>query len=172
MLDLLMSRRSIRKFRDDDIEEEKIQKLLKGVLTSPSGRNIRPWELIVVHDRDKLKSLGESRGGASRALGNAPLAIVIAADPKATDVWIEDASIISIIIQLMAKSLGLGSCWVQVRKRNTVDGKSVDEYVKDILDIPEDYVVESMIAIGYPDEEKPPHREEELPYGKVHYNKW
>ena len=97
MLDLLMNRRSIRKYKDKAIEKDKIQKLLKGVLTSPSGRNIRPWELIIVDDKDKLALLGASRGGASRALTNAPLAMVILADPNATDVWIEDASIVSII---------------------------------------------------------------------------
>jgi len=172
MLDLLMSRRSIRKYKDKTIEKDKVQELLKGILTSPSGRNIRPWELIVVDDKDKLALLGESRGGASRALANAPLAIVILADPDATDVWIEDASIVSIITQLMAQSLGLGSCWIQVRERVAINGKTVEDYVKEVLDIPENYKVESMIAIGYPDEEKSPHSEEELPFDKVHFNKW
>ena len=172
MLDLLMSRRSIRKYKDKTIEKDKVQELLKGILTSPSGRNIRPWELIVVDDKDKLALLGESRGGASRALANAPLAIVILADPDATDVWIEDASIVSIITQLMAQSLGLGSCWIQVRERVAINGKTVGDYVKEVLDIPENYKVESMIAIGYPDEEKSPHSEEELPFDKVHFNKW
>ncbi len=157
MLDLLMNRRSIRKYKDKAIEKDKIQKLLKGVLTSPSGRNIRPWELIIVDDKDKLALLGgASRGGASRALTNAPLAMVILADPNATDVWIEDASIVSIITQLMAQSLGLSSCWIQVRERIAVDNKTVEDYVKEVLDIPENYKVESMIAIGYPDEEKKP----------------
>lgn len=172
MLDLLMNRRSIRKYKDKAIEKDKIQKLLKGVLTSPSGRNIRPWELIIVDDKDKLALLGASRGGASRALTNAPLAIVILADPNATDVWIEDASIVSIITQLMAQSLGLSSCWIQVRERIAVDNKTVEDYVKEVLDIPENYKVESMVAIGYPDEEKSPHSEEELPFHKVHFNKW
>lgn len=172
MLDLLMNRRSIRKYKDKAIEKDKIQKLLKGVLTSPSGRNIRPWELIIVDDKDKLALLGASRGGASRALTNAPLAMVILADPNATDVWIEDASIVSIITQLMAQSLGLSSCWIQVRERIAVDNKTVEDYVKEVLDIPENYKVESMVAIGYPDEEKSPHSEEKLPFHKVHFNKW
>ncbi len=133
-----MNRRSIRKYKDKAIEKDKIQKLLKGVLTSPSGRNIRPWELIIVDDKDKLALLGgASRGGASRALTNAPLAMVILADPNATDVWIEDASIVSIITQLMAQSLGLSSCWIQVRERIAVDNKTVEDYVKEVLDIPE-----------------------------------
>lgn len=172
MLELLMNRRSIRKYKEQSIEKEKIQKLLQGALTSPSGKKIQPWELMVVDDREKLESLGKSRGGASRPLSLAPLAIVVLANPDATDVWIEDASIISVVIQLMAQSLDLGSCWIQVRERMSIDDRTVDEYVKEILDIPENYIVESMVAIGYPDEEKSPHKEEELPYDKVHYNKW
>lgn len=171
MLDLLINRRSIRKYKDKKIEKDKLDKILKGALTSPSGRSIRPWELIVVDDREILEKLAASRGGASKPLSNAPLAIVIAANPELTDVWIEDASIISVVIQLMAQSLGLGSCWIQSRERFTQDNESVSEYVKDILNIPENYTVESMIAIGYPDEEKDPHETDSL-LEKVHYNKY
>ena len=58
------------------------------------------------------------------------------------------------------------------KERIAVDNKTVEDYVKEVLDIPENYKVESMIAIGYPDEEKSPHSEEELPFDKVHFNKW
>lgn len=171
MLDLLINRRSIIKYKDQKVEKEKLDKILKGALTSPSGKNIQPWELIVVDDKEILEKLAASRGPASRPLANAPLAIVVVANPELTDVWIEDASIISTIIQLMAQSLGLGSCWIQSRERVTQDNESVSEYVKNVLDIPENYFVESMIAIGYPDEEKKPH-EIDLNSDKIHYNKY
>ena len=104
-------------------------------------------------------------------LANAPLAIVVAVNPELTDVWIEDASIISIIIQLMAQSQGLGSSWIQSRERFTQENESVSSYIKGILDLPENYLVESIIAIGYPDEEKEPHNPD-LILDKVHYNKF
>lgn len=171
MLDILASRRSIRKYKDDKVEKEKLDKILKGALTSPSGKNIRPWELIVVDNKEILEKLGASRGGASKPLANAPLAIVVVANPELTDVWIEDSSIISVVIQLLAHSLELGSCWIQSRERFTQDKEKVSDYVKGILNIPENYIVESMIAIGYPNEDKSTH-ELEIDPNKVHFNKY
>ncbi len=172
MLDLLMKRRSIRKYKDQEVEKEVLDKILKGALTSPSSKNRRPWELIVVDHKEILEKLGDSRGAASRPIKNAPLAIVVLGDPENSEIWVEDASIISTVIQLTAESLGLGSCWIQVRNRLTEDNESVEDYVKKALNIPEKYNVENMIAIGYPDEEKKPHDFETLPYNKVHYNKF
>ncbi len=169
MLDLLINRRSIRKYKDQKIEKDKLDKILKGALAVPSGKNVQPWELIVVEEKETLEKLAGSRGGPSKHLANAPLAIVVAANPKSTDVWVEDASIISIVIQLMAESLGLGTCWIQSRKRLTQDGQEVSEYVKGILDVPENYTVESMIAIGYPDEDREPREQN---FAKVHYEKF
>ncbi len=170
MLDLLVNRRSIRQYKNREIEKEKIDYILKAALTAPSGRNIMPWELIVVTDKDLLIKLGESRGSVSRQIGRAALAIVVIANPSLTDIWIEDTSIISTVIQITAESLDLGSCWVQARERKNTEGSSIENIVKDILKIPSELRVESMIAIGYPDEEKEPHKIETLPFEKVHYN--
>lgn len=172
MLDLLKTRRSIRRFQDKDVEKEKLDIIIKAALLSPSSRTRRPWEFIVVTDKDILKKLSQCREHSSQLIAGAPLAIVIAADPKTCDVWIEDSSIASIIIQLTAHSLGLGSCWVQVRERLHSNNKKAEDYIKEVLGIPDNYVVESMVAMGYPDEEKKAYDLEELPYGKVHYNKY
>lgn len=173
MLDLLIKRRSIRKYKDKKVEKEKVDMILKGALTSPSGKNVQPWELIVIDHKETLEKLAASRGGPSKPLANAPLAIVVVANPELTNVWVEDASIISVIIQLMAESLGLGSCWIQSRQRFTQEDENekVSDYVRKVLDIPENYFVESMIAIGYPDEEKAPHNPDKL-LDKLHYNKF
>ena len=69
-------------------------------------------------------------------LKDATLAIVVMADPLASDVWIEDAAIASLMIQLQAEDLGLGSCWIQVRERFTANGIPSNEFVHDVLDIP------------------------------------
>jgi len=96
--------------------------------------------------------------------------VVVCADPAKCDVWIEDASIASTYIQLAAESLGLGSCWVQIRDRLQDKGNTAEEYVSGLLNIPGNLRIESVIAIGYPDEKKPPHSREELQYEKVHLN--
>lgn len=171
ILDLLKSRRSIREFRSEEVEKEKIDTILKSALLSPSSRSRRPWEFIAVTDKELLQKLSQCREHSSQFLAGAPLGIVVIADPEACDVWIEDASIASIIIQLSAKSLGLGSCWIQVRERFHPDNTKAEDYIKGVLGIPEKYSVESIIAIGYPAEQKKPHDENELLYDKIHFNR-
>ena len=170
MLELYKTRRSIRKFKDQPIEREKIDEILKGALTAPSSRGLKPWELIVVTDRELLQKLSESRGPSSKLISGAATGIVVLADAELSDVWTEDASIIAVMMQLSAHSLGLGSCWVQVRERLTPQGESVDSGIKKLLDIPDKYKVECILALGYPAEEKEPHKEENLPLEKIHYN--
>lgn len=172
MLNLMMERRSIRKYKDKKIEKELLDRIFQGALTSPSGKNIRPWELIAVDDKAKLKKLGEARGSSSAPIANAPLAIVVAANPKITDTYIEDCSIIAVVIQLLAVAEGLGCCWVHVKNRMTPWDESVEDYIKRAFDIPSDYVVECMISMGYPDETKEAHDPNNLPYDKVHYGKF
>lgn len=167
-----MNRRTIRKYKDEKVDDEIIEKIIRAGLTSPSGRNIKPWEIIVVKERELLSKLGGVRGGISGHMANAAFGIVIIADPSLTDIWIEDASIMTTIIQLAAESFGLGSCWIHARERFNSENKSVEDLIKEILNIPEIYRVESMLAIGYPDEKKEPYNEENLDYHKVHYNKF
>ncbi len=172
LFDLLKSRRSIRRFEDKEIEKDKIDIILKSALLAPSSRSIRPWEFVAVSDKELLKKLSQCREHGSQFLAGAPLGVVVIADPEACDVWIEDASIASIIMQLTVQSLGLGSCWIQVRKRYYSVDKKAEDYIKEILGIPEKYSVECIIAIGYPAEEKKPYDENRLLYDKLHFNKY
>jgi len=172
LFELLKQRRSIRKFEDRAVEKDKVDILLKSALLSPSSRARRPWEFIVVTDKELLKKLSRCREHSSQFLEGAPLGIVVIADPKASDVWVEDASIASIIIQLVAQSMGLGSCWIQVRNRLSSDNGTAEDYIKQILGIPEHYCVENIIAVGYPAEDKKPYDEGQLLYDKIHFNKF
>ena len=168
--EMLKARRSIRKFEEKDVEKEKLDTILKSALLSPSSRAIRPWEFIVVTDKTLLQKLSGCREHSAQFLSGAAVGIVVIADPSLSDVWVEDASIASVNIQLSAQSLGLGSCWVQVRQRQYDDKQSAGDYIKKVLTIPEKYSVESIIAIGYAAEEKAPHDENRLLYAKLHYN--
>lgn len=172
LFDILKSRRSIRKFQKREVEKEKIDILLKSALLSPSSRSIRPWQFIAVTDGELLSQLSLCREPGPRYLAEAPLAIVVIADKDSSDVWVEDASIASTIIQLTAQDLNLGSCWIQVRERSHTEQESAGEYIRNVLEIPEQYSVECIIAIGYPGEEKKPYDENNLQYQKLHYNKF
>jgi len=168
MLDLLKTRRSIRKYQDKKVEQEKIDAILKAALMAPSSSNRRSWEFYVVEDKEKLSKLSKCRERGSQMLEGAALAIVVAIDGEPYDVWIEDASIAAVIMQLTAHSLGLGTCWVHVRGRQHNENTSTEDYVKEVVGISETAKVECIISIGYPDEVKEPHNEEKLLYNKIH----
>jgi nitroreductase len=172
LYDLLKTRRSIRVFQEREVDRDKIDTILKSALLSPSSRARRPWEFIAVTDREVLKKLSQCRENSSQFLSGAPLGIVVIADPKACDVWIEDVSIASVIIQLSAQSLGLGSCWIQVRERFHRDDTKAEDFIKDALGIPAGYCVECIIAIGYAAENKACYDEKGLLYDKIHINRY
>ena len=146
--------------------------LVEAALRSPSSRGFNPWEFVIVNDRSLLEKLSKAKPHGAAFLKNAFLGIVVCADPEKCDVWVEDASIASIFIHLMSVSMGLGSCWIQIRERMHDQTKSAQTYIQALLNIPENLQVESIIAIGYPAESKPSHRKEDLQYEKVHYNEY
>ena len=170
--ELLRTRRSIRKYQDKEVEKEKIHTILHNALLAPSSRSRKPWEFIAVTDQDVLQKLSKIKESGSKHIAGAPLCIVVAADPEASDVWVEDASIASIIIQLSAHSLGLGSCWIQARERFAPDHIKTGDIFKSILNIQEEYEIECLIAIGYPAEEKEPYKESDLELDKLHFEQW
>ena len=166
---LIRDRRSIRKFTDKPVEKEKIQLLIEACLRSPSSRSLNPWEFIVITDKKTLNELSCSKPHGASFLKNAPLGIAVIADPEKCDVWIEDSSIASTYIQLAAESIGLKSCWIQIRERFYKDEITATSRAASILNVPENFQVESIIAIGYPDEVKKGHKKESLLYGKIHF---
>jgi len=171
-LDLLSSRRSIRNFRDQPVEKEKIAALVEAALRSPSSRGLNPWEFIVVSDKKLLAALAGCKPHGAAFLKDAPLGIVVLADPNRCDVWVEDSSIASIFIHLAAHSLGLGSCWIQVRQRMHDTSTSAGKYIADLLAVPDGLEIESIVAVGYPDSPLPGHKHESLVYSKVHRDKY
>lgn len=171
MLELLRHRRSIRKFTDQSVEKEKRDTLLKAALLAPSSMGKRPVEYIILEDKESIRRLQQYKKHGTTPLETATLAIVVIADSRKTDVWIEDASIASILIQLEAVSLGLGSTWIQVRLRES-DRESSEAAFKREFSIPDTYSVLSVIALGYKAEEKAPYNDDSLDFSKIHYEKF
>lgn len=167
-LDLLMKRRTIRIFKDEKIDKETILKVIKAGLLAPSSKNKKPVEFIVVEDKDTLLKLENCKDKGGIGLETAPCAIVVVGDSSKSDVWIEDASIAATYMQLEAEQLDLGSVWIQMRKRFNEIGDSEDE-VRKLLNIPENYGVLCIIALGYKDEVKKPYEEKDIDFSKVKY---
>lgn len=172
MIELLRKRRSIRKFTSEKVAPENIDTIIDAALMAPSSRGINPWEFIVVDDPELLARLAIAKLHGSEFLKNAPLGIVVCADSSKSDVWIEDCSIAAIIIQLTAVSLGLGSCWAQIRNRPHDSGKTAEAYVQELLGLPEHITVECILGIGNPAERKSPVSAGKLQHDKIRRNQW
>jgi len=170
MINLLRTRRSIRKYSANSIDNKSIAVLIEALLRSPSSRNTKEWEFIVVDDRDLLVKLSKAREHGSHHLEGAPLGIVVCADSIKSDVWIEDCSIAAILVQMTAHDLGLGSCWIQIRNREHSKTLSAEQYVQGMLGLPQHIKVECIVSIGHADETKKPVAESELDFHKVKHN--
>jgi len=164
MLELMRNRRSIRKFQDMPVEKDKLDAILECALRSPSSRGRQPWKITVVTDKALLNKISNSKPGGDLFIEEAYVAYVVSGYPEITDMWIEDCSIVSIIIQLEAESLGLGSCLCQIRNRPHNDAVMASDYIKETLDLDETCEVLSIIAVGYKGEDKTGHNT--VPYDK------
>ncbi len=173
LLKIMKNRRSVRNYTGEKVSDEMIDMILKAGLLSPSGKAVRPWEFIVIRDKSMLKKLVGARTGAADMLSDADCAIVVIADKSKTDVWVEDCSIAMTQMHLMADSLGLGSCWIQGRNRESFDGRTSCEYMQKLLEYPDSFELEAILSIGWPIDKRPSH---EIPNAvndpKIHWEKF
>lgn len=171
-IELLRTRRSIRKYQDKPIEAEKIDLLIEAALRSPSSRGFNPWEFVVVNDPETIKCLSTSKPHGASFLANAPLAVAVCGDPEKSDVWVEDVSIATLILHLTATDLGLASCWIQLRKRDYDGRTTAGSYAADVLGLRQGLVVSAIMAIGYPAQQPAPHPGSSLQHDKVSVNRY
>ena len=167
---LIVNRRSIRRFTDAAIPAEDVSLIIQAGLMAPTSKNSRSWQFVAVEDRDMLERLSHCK--PVYALASCKLAIVVCADSTKSDAWIEDASVAATFLQLQAQDLGLGSCWVQVRGRFAADNQPSEEYIQEALSIPETITPVCVIALGYPDEQRRPYDTEKLKWDQVHVDKF
>lgn len=165
---LIKKRRSTRQFTDQLLSPEQVESILKAALMAPSSKSKNSWEFVVVEDPAMLKQLAGCKEHASSFLEGCAMAVVVLGNGMLSDVWIEDASIAAIFMQLEAESLGLGSCWCQIRNRVTPEETDSNEYVRRLLNIPYQLDVLSIIGFGYKAKERKPFDEEKLQWEKIH----
>lgn len=170
--ELIKRRRSIRTFTDQKLSPSEVEEIMKAALLSPSSKNKMPWEFVLVEDREQLNKLSKCKKNGARPLDTCTLAIVILANPIASNVWIEDASIASLMMQLQIEDLGLGSCWIQIRDRETIEGQNSEEYVRLLLDIPMHLQVLDILAVGHKVADVASKDEDNLKWEKIHIDKY
>ncbi len=166
LIETLRQRRSIRRYQDQPIPPDALEVLKEALLRSPSSREIRPWSFVLVEDKDLLDKLSKAKPHGAGFLKGAGLGIVVCGDSTRSDVWIEDCSIAAVIAHLTATSLGLGSCWIQIRERHYDDATTAEAYVRKLLSLPEHINVLAIVAVGYGAEEKAGVPFEDLPTDK------
>lgn len=169
-IDVILNRKSVRKFIDKPIEKEKIESILKCAMSAPSAVNLQPWVFNVIDDRALLNELAQNLP-YSKMLLSAPLAMIVCGDiDKALndwelDFWVQDCSAAAQNVLLAAEALGLGAVWTAV-----YPAQDRVKIVKDILNMPNNLMPLSVIPIGYPaDHSAPTNKWNEE---NIHYNKW
>ena len=161
---LCQQRRSVRKFTNRPVEDEKIAYMLRCALMSPSAKRTCPWEFIVVRDEAKLRPIATSRTHGAQMFNTATAAIVIALNPTLChNTWMADGAIAAEHILLAAAEQGVGACWCHVHER-----ENAPALLHQLCAIPDNLEILCVIALGYPDEEKHPYEPDQLKYEKVH----
>ena len=163
--EVLLKRRSVRKFTEESVADEMIEELLHAAMSGPSACNKRPWEFYVVTNEGKLEELKS----ASRFTKiSSKLAIIVCGNLERTlmkqvaTYWIQDCSAAIENILLRVTDLGLGAVWCGLHPQ-----KGAEDRVREILDIPENQVPLGLVLIGHPAEE--PEARDQYEAERVHY---
>jgi nitroreductase len=164
---LITTRRSTRKFTDQQLSGDDVKKILQSALLAPTSKNCKSWEFIAVEDKNLLQQLSVCKNSGSAYLEGCTLAVVVLGNKTITDIWVEDASIAATYMQLHAEDLHIGSCWCHIRNRLLGESSS-EQYVRDLLGIPDHFGVLCIIGFGYKTRENKPADLSNLTWEKVH----
>ena len=166
-LEAILTRRSIRTYKDEPVSDETIGTLLQAAMASPSAGNQQPWAFVVIRDRAVLDTIPAVHPYAPMAAG-APLAIVVCGDPsreKYKDFWVQDCAASTQNLLLAAHASGLGAVWCGVHpaeERVTA--------MRELLGLPAHVIPLSLVVLGIPEEAKGP--ADRFDASRVHYDRW
>lgn len=164
----IMSRRSIRKFKNTPITDDKIQILLEAAMNAPSAGDGRPWHFVVIKDREKLDALAENVDNGNDMFKQAQAAILIVGDATKEGFpgfYPQDCSCAAQNIYLAVHALGLGTVWVALwNVKPRIDG------LRAIIDVPEHLEPFAIFPIGEPNEVLG--EDYRFDKTKVHYENW
>jgi nitroreductase len=166
-MDLFFSRRSIRRFTHQRIEDEIIELILKAAMYAPSAVNRQPWHFIVVDNREVMDRIMEVHPH-SGMLRSASHAVIVCGDEELQHddgYWVVDCGAATQNLLLAAHVLGLGACWVGLHPR---ERRKAD--VAEMMGLPQHVKPFALVALGYPAERKP--RPDRFHPGKVMLNSW
>lgn len=140
--ELLLQRRSVRKFRPDHVPEELLQRVLENSRYAPTSRNSQPYYFKIIRDRALIEKIAATRDWKSAPIAKAPLAVAICSDPSISQRYVQDGCIAAYHFLLAAWHYGLGTCWIAAMDRDDV---------KEWLKIPNDHYIATITPLGFPE---------------------
>jgi nitroreductase len=163
-LQIIFSRRSIRKYTDEPVSETDVIRLLEAGMAAPSAMNRRPWHLVAVTDKEVIQTIAQSPP-YSRTLIDAPLVIVVCGDPSVSDWWLQDCTLATQNILVAAAGLGLGGVFLGCHDKPEREGP-----IRQALAIPDEIGMASVLCIGHPAEHKEPRTQYDP--AQAHRDRW
>ena len=150
-LKIVKERRSIRRFKQNPVEREKVDLLLEAARWAPSGGNAQPWEIVVITDGQTIRALKTVMTGVMGNMKEGPLLMLLCFDKNRETAWTGyDMGCALQNILLCAHSLGLGACAI---------GGFDEEMIAGLLDLPEHVTPCLFVTLGYPEKSvEPPKR--------------
>ncbi len=165
----IFRRRSIRKYQDKLVEQDKIDRLLRAAMQAPSAKNQQPWEFIVVNDREILNTLSNV-SPHSKMLSSAPLAFILLGNKdtmKVPEKWQQDLAAANQNMLIEAVSLELGAVWLGIAP----DIERVN-FIKEVFALPSNIEPFSVVVVGYPDSSQENKFIDRFDPSKIKYNKY
>ena len=166
-IEAILNRRSIRKYTNQKISEDKIERILKAAMYAPSAMNYQPWHFIVIDKREAIDQIFNINQHAEM-VKEAQLLIIVCGDLKLEmniDYLVQDCSAATQNALLAIHDLGLGAVWV-----SSYPNKETVEGIRKYYGLPENIVPVSIISLGYPAEQVT--TEERFNKSRIHNNKW
>lgn len=169
VMQAIKTRKSVRNYKDKDIEEEKLNLVLEAARLAPSAKNFQEWKFIVVKDK-KIRQKLMVAANNQTFVGTAPVIIVCCAHTNddykmrcGHPAYLIDVAIAIDHMTLKATEEGLGTCWI---------GSFYEDQVKEILGIPEHIRVVELLPIGYPDSSQEKKKQRVALKDIVYYERW
>lgn len=167
IIQAIMTRRSIRKFKDKPVSDEQVKTILEAAMMAPSAGNAQPWQFIVVRDKETQAGIKEINPYAGMAV-NAPLGILVCGDlslEKFAGYWVQDCSAAVQNMLLAVHGIGLGAVWTGIHPI-----KEREEGFASLFNLPEHVIALAYVVIGYPDQA--PESQSRFKPERVHDEKW
>lgn len=173
--DVVINRRSIRAYKADPVENEKLKFMLEAARQAPSWKNLQCWRFMVISSEEKRKAITSAfspKNPGITALLQAPVIIVLCANPAESENWQDkdfsmlDAGLAMEHLVLAATDQGLATCW---------QGLFDEERLHEVLGVPPEFRIVALTPLGYPDQERNPRPRKalgEIAFGEIWGESW